>query len=76
MDKSIDPIPPPSGPAKNPLEAEGNIIDVILTDPHINYFQQKIEEVIVPLNKKNQAEKGQISPIRSGVESFATTDKR
>lgn len=47
-----------------------------MTDPHINYFHQKIEEVIIPLNKKNQAEKGQISPIRSGVESFATTDKR
>ena len=35
-----------------------------MTDPHINYFHQKIEEVIIPLNKKNQAEKGQISPHR------------
>lgn len=42
IDKPIDPIPAPEGPPKNPLESEGDIVEVIMTDPHINYFQQKI----------------------------------
>ncbi len=48
-------IPPPEGIAKDPLECEGNIIENIAIDPHIHYYQAKIEEVLLPLRKNKKA---------------------
>ena len=47
-------IPDPEGKPIDPLELEGNIIDNISIDPHINYYQSKIEEVLLPLRKKKK----------------------
>jgi hypothetical protein len=35
-------IPAPEGQAKDPLECEGNIIENIVMDPHIHFYQAKI----------------------------------
>lgn len=49
--ETLAPIPPPEGHPQDPLQSEGDIIEVILTDPHIHYYQKKIEEVLIPLRK-------------------------
>ena len=71
----LEPIPLPTGPAKNPLECEGDVVENILTDPHIHYFQQKIEEVLLPLRRR-KVKKDENGLIKGGSESYATTDKR
>ena len=40
---TMKPIPDPKGPPVDPLNAEGDIVEAIMADPHINYFQKKIE---------------------------------
>ena len=39
---TISPIPEPKGPPVDPLQSEGDIVEVIISDPHIHYFQKKI----------------------------------
>ena len=41
-ERPIKQIPDPVGPAKDPLQSDIDIIDAIVSDPHINYFQNKI----------------------------------
>ena len=38
----LEPIPLPQGPPKNPIEADGDVVEAIMADPHIHYFQKKI----------------------------------
>jgi len=64
-------IPEPEGKAVDPLEAEGNIIENIKVDPHIHYYQAKIEEVLLPLRKNKKALKAV-----GEIEKFATADKK
>lgn len=50
-----------------------------MNDPHINYFQKKIEEVLVPLRKRNKAMKESSSstvtkPEVLTIEKYATSD--
>jgi hypothetical protein len=45
-------IPDPQGNPIDPLLAEGNIIEAIALDPHIHFYQKKLEEVIMPLRKQ------------------------
>lgn len=52
VSETIAPIPPPEGTPEDPLQSEGDIIDCIVTDPHIHYYQSKIEEVLLPLRKR------------------------
>jgi len=64
-------FPDPQGKAENPLEREGDIIVNITNDPHIQYFQTKIEEVLLPLRKNKRAIKN-----ITEIERYATTDKK
>lgn len=34
-------------------------MDVIISDPHIEYYQKKIKEIIIPLHKKKELENQQ-----------------
>ncbi len=36
-------IPMPKGKAIDPLTAQGDIVEVIISDPHIDYYQKKIQ---------------------------------
>ena len=51
----IPPIASPEGNPIDPLLADGNIIDNILLDPHIHFFQTKFKEVILPMCKKKNS---------------------
>lgn len=42
-DSVIPSIQEPMGPPIDPLTTSGNIIDAINQDPHIHYYQKKIE---------------------------------
>lgn len=44
-------IADPVGPPEDPLLASGNIVENIAIDPHINFYQNKIEQVLLPLRK-------------------------
>ena len=50
----IPPIASPEGNPIDPLHSDGNIIDNILLDPHIHFFQSKFKEVILPMCKKKK----------------------
>jgi hypothetical protein len=50
---------------------EGDVIANITNDPHINYFQNKINEVLLPLRKNKKAIKNV-----ADIEKYATTDKK
>lgn len=64
-------IPDPEGKPIDPLELEGNIIENIAMDPHINFYQHKIEEVLLPLRKNKKS-------IRNvaEIQRYATADKK
>lgn len=47
-------IPEPTGKAIDPLLAQGNIVEVIANDPHIEFYQKKIQEVLLPIQKQRQ----------------------
>lgn len=38
----IQDIPEPMGAPVDPIFGEGNIIDMITTDPHIHFYQKKL----------------------------------
>ena len=57
VNNTIQPIPDPKGPAIDPLDAEGDIVEIIINDPHINFYQKKIEEVLLPMRMKNKQAK-------------------
>jgi hypothetical protein len=40
-------IPEPTGKPVDPLNSAGDIVDIITTDPHIEYYQKKIKEAII-----------------------------
>ena len=60
LETPLNPIPPPQGPAKNPLEQEGDVVAIITEDPHIHYFQKKIEEVLLPIRKRKKVNKNAV----------------
>ena len=64
-------IPPPTGPPQDPLEKEGDIVTNIALDPHINYYQNKIQQVLLPLRKAKK-------PLAKATsqERYATADKK
>ena len=47
-------IPPPTGQPHDPLEMPGDIVNNIALDPHINYYQNKIQQVLLPLRKNKK----------------------
>lgn len=40
---TVAPIPEPTGPPIDPMQSEGDIVEAIMNDPHIHFFQKKIE---------------------------------
>jgi len=49
--EQIQQIPEPLGNPIDPIFSSGNIIDMITNDPHIHFYQMKLEEVVLPLCK-------------------------
>jgi hypothetical protein len=47
-------IPKPTGSPVDPLNQKGDIIELISIDPHINYYQQQLEEVFLPLHNQSK----------------------
>lgn len=41
------------------------MVEVIMADPHIHYFQKKIEEVLLPLRKRRKVRKDENGMMRA-----------
>lgn len=44
--KPLKAIKQPAGKPSDPLTAEGDIIDIIINDPHIEFYQKKLTQAI------------------------------
>ena len=64
-------IPLPEGQPQDPIDMIGDIVNNISLDPHINYYQTKIEQVLLPLRKKKKS-----LTKAAPEERFATADKK
>jgi hypothetical protein len=47
-------IPDPTGDPIDPLTAQGDLIEAISWDPHINYFKNQMEGVMMPMVKEGR----------------------